>query len=306
MSVGRIAPDDHATGVDKLLGHLAALLFAVLIAGSFSIGHKAAPHIGPAALNAIRFTFASLLLFAILLAIRGRPPSLPPAKWRLVILGGLVAVYFITMFIALQTAQPVSTGAMFTLIPLMSACFGLLFLGQKVPVVVLASLLIAATGAIWVIFRGDLDAILAFDVGRGEAIFFLGCVCHAAYTPLVRKFRREETVLEFSLWTLVAATVFMWIAGIGEILQTDFAALPAIVWIAIAYLAVFTSALTTLLIQFAALRLPASKVLAYGYLTPSVVILIEGLSGFGWVHPSVIAGAIVTALALLVMALAQD
>ena len=44
-----------ATGREKLLGHLAMLLFAALIAGSFSLGHKAAPHIGAAALNAISF-----------------------------------------------------------------------------------------------------------------------------------------------------------------------------------------------------------------------------------------------------------
>ena len=52
--------------------------------------------------------------------------------------------------------------------------------------------------------------------------------------------------------------------------------------------------------------LPASKVLSYTYFTPAFVILIEGSIGHGWVGPSILAGALVTAAAMLVMALAPD
>ena len=69
---------------------------------------------------------------------------------------------------------------------------------------------------------------------------------------------------------------------------------------------VFTTAGTFFLLQFAALRLPAAKVLAYNYLTPTFVILYEGLLGHGWTSASVVAGALVTVLGLAVMALAPD
>ena len=67
-----------------------------------------------------------------------------------------------------------------------------------------------------------------------------------------------------------------------------------------------TLAVFAFLIQFASLRLPASKVLSYTYFTPAFVILIEGMIGHGWVGPSILAGAMVTAAAMLVMALAPD
>ena len=54
------------------------------------------------------------------------------------------------------------------------------------------------------------------------------------------------------------------------------------------------------------MRLPASKTLAYGYLTPSFIILFEGLLGHGWATASVLAGAAVTVLGLAVMAFARD
>jgi drug/metabolite transporter (DMT)-like permease len=296
----------HAAGREKLRGHLAALLFAVIIAGSFSLGGKAAPFMDPAALNAIRFAIATTAMAAFIYFLRGVPPRAPAAPWRFAILGALFAVYFITMFIALRLSQPVSTSAVFTLIPLMSAGFGLLFLGQKTRPVVLASLLIAACGSIWVIFRGNPAAILNFEIGRGEAIFLIGCACHAAFAPLIRLYQRDEHPLDFTFWILVATTGFLTLFGLPSLVESGFSAVPSIVWIAILYLAIFATATTTFLIRYAAVRLPASKVLAYGYLTPVFVILLEGITGYGWATTSVFAGAIVIGAALLVMALAPD
>jgi drug/metabolite transporter (DMT)-like permease len=295
-----------AKGWEKMLGHAAALLFSVLIAGSFSIGHLAAPHIGAAALSALRFAIAFALMFGLLLAMRRGRVAVPTGPWRYAILGGLMGTYFVTMFVALKITAPVTTGAMFTLIPLMSAGFGLLFLGQRTGPLVLASLVIAAAGALWVIFRADLAALASLAIGRGEAIFFFGCAAHAAYAPLVRRFNRGEKVLEFTAWTIFGSLVVVGIYALPELLSTDFSSLPPIVWLAVVYLSVVTTAGTFFLIQFASMRLPASKVLAYGYLTPSFIILIEGIIGHGWAPPLVMAGAAVTACALAVMALGPD
>ena len=233
-------------------------------------------------------------------------PRAPRAPWRYGVLGALMAVFFITMFVALQFTDPVSTGAVFTLMPLMSAFFGYFLLKQTPGGLVIASLVFAGLGALWVIFRGDLDAILAFDVGRGELIFAVGVAGHAAYASLVRKFNRGEPVIAFTLWTLLATGLCIALYGFGEIVSTDWAGLPAVVWWAILYLSVFTTAGTFFLLQFAALRLPASKVLAYNYLTPSFIILYEGLLGHGWASPVIAAGALVTVLGLVVLAFASD
>lgn len=295
-----------ATGRDKWLGHGAALLFSALIAVSFSIGHLAAPHIGAAALSAVRFALAFAVMAGILAVTRGWRLSPPRAPWRFGVLGALMGAYFVTMFLALKITSPVSTGAVFTLIPLMSAGFGYVFLGHRPGLVVLASLLVAAAGALWVIFRADPSAFAAFEIGPGETIFFFGCAAHAAYTPLVRRFNRGEPVLEFTAWTIGASMLIVGLYAIPELAGTHFLSLPPIVWVAIFYLSVFTTAGTFFLLQFASLRLPASKMMAYGYLTPSFIILIEGLIGHGWAAPRIIAGAGVTAVALAIMAISPD
>lgn len=282
------------------------LLFAALVSGSYTVGAITVPHIGPAAVNAIRFVFAvSLMGAAAGLVLSGRIPP-PRAPWRFAILGMLMAVFFITMFVALRLTDPVSTGAVFTLLPVFAALFGFLFLGEVPRFLVVVSLVLAGAGAIWVIFRGDVAALMSFDIGQGELLFLVGVACHAAYAPLVKRFNRGEPVIAFTFWTLLATGTCIALYGAREIAATDWAALPAVVWVAVAYLSVFTTAGSFFLLQFAALRLPAAKVLAYNYLTPVFVIVYEGLLGHGWTSASVAAGALVTVLGLAVMAATPD
>lgn len=295
-----------ATGREKWLAHFAMLLFALLISVSFSLGGLATAHASPAAINALRYVLSVVFMAAMIIFVLKRRLTVPKKIWRFGLLGLLMAVYMFTMFVALEIASPVSTGAVFTLMPLISAGFALLLMGQKTRPGVLASLVIAATGAIWVIFRGSIDAILAFDIGKGEAIFFIGVVCHAAYAPLIRKFNRGEDAFSFAFWSVAATGLWLMLPGIPALTTTPLLHLDPIVWIAVLYLAVVTTVFTFLLLQFATLRLPSAKVLAYGYLTPSFVIILEGLLGHGWVSMPVFAGALVTACGLLVMAMLPD
>ena len=296
----------HATGGEKLKAHAAMLAYAMLIAGSFSLGALAVAEMPGAAVNLIRYALATGVMAGFGIWILKARPSFPKAPWRFLLLGGLMAVYMSTMFKALEFTSPVSTGAVFTLMPLISAGFAWLFMRQVTRPGVLVSLLIAAAGAVWVIFRGDIQAILSFDVGAGELIFFVGVVCHGAYAPLLRRLNRGEQAFDFVLWSIGATFLWLCLPGVPSISTVNVTAMPAIVWIAILYLAVVTTVVTFLLIQFASMRLPAPKVVAYGYLTPSFIILYEGLIGHGWVHMSVIAGALVTACGLLVMGLLPD
>lgn len=302
------ATGGHATGRQKWLGHLSMILFAGMIAGSFSLGSLIAPHIASAPLNALRFLIASILMGVAGYLMFRQAMSWPREPWRFLILGSLMGIYFVTMFIGLATANPVSMGAVFTLNPLLSAGFGYLILGQKPRPVVLVSLVIAAAGAIWVIFRGDPARLAAFDIGRGELIYLFGVICHSAYAALMRKFSRGEPVVVSTFWSLASTLLCITAFGLwnGEIASTNWTGLPPIVWFAIAYLSIFTTAVTQFLLQFASLRLPAAKVFAYGYLTPAFIIALEGAIGHGWAAPLVMAGALITVMGLVIMALSPD
>jgi len=186
-----------------LAGHLAMLLFSALIAGSFALGVQIANEIDPIALNAVRFWIAAAIVGAIAWRKVGFRKEYAQAPWRYFILSGSLVVYFVLMFEGLKTAPAVSAAAVATLIPVFAAGFGYLLLRQMLTRRMALALFIGAIGAIWVIFRADVAALLAFDIGRGEAIYFVGCVSHALYTPMVRKLNRGEPVLVFTFGTLV-------------------------------------------------------------------------------------------------------
>ncbi|NSX53489.1 DMT family transporter [Parasulfitobacter algicola] len=282
-------------------GHGAMLLFSALVAGSFSLGSLAANEIAPAALNAFRFLLAALIIGAALLATKGFHRQNFKAPWRYLILGGLFATYFVLMFEGLKTAEPVSAAAVFTLTPIMAAGFGYLLMRQILTFRIALALLIGAIGALWVIFRADLTAFLAFRIGTGEMIYFWGCFAHAIYTPMVRRLNRGEPAVAFTFGTLVAGFLVLLIYGWSDIVATNWMTLPIIVWLTILYTAIFASAATFVLLQYATLRLPSSKVMAYTYLTPSWVILWEMGLGNGAPPLLILAGVALTIIALFLL-----
>ena len=286
---------------DALRGHLAMLCFSGLIAGSFALGSMAAPHIAPTALNSVRFILASALVAGVVLATTGFTRTAFAAPWRYLLMGASMGIYFVLMFEGLKTAPPVSASAVFTLTPILSGLFGYWLLRQITTRRMAVALAVGASGALWVIFRADLAALLSFQVGRGEMIYFAGCVAHAFYTPLVRKLNRGEPAVVFSFGAMAGAALLITLAGWRDIGATDWSALPGIVWITIAYTAVFATAVTFVLLQYASLRLPSAKVMAYTYLTPSWVICWQAMLGHGLPPGLILIGVALTVVALVML-----
>ena len=282
------------------------LAFSALVAGSFSLGSMAANEIAPAAINAARFALAAAVIGVAAWASGRLTREAFRAPWRYAVLGGLFAIYFVLMFEGLKTAPPVSAAAVFTLTPVMAAGFGWLLMRQVTTRWMALALAIGASGALWVIFRADLSALLRFEIGMGEILYFWGCVSHAIYTPMVRKLNRGEPAVVFTFGMLLAGCAILTTWGWSDIRATDWTALPPIVWVTLVYIAIFASAATFVLLQFATLRLPSAKVMAYTYLTPSWVILWEIALGNGAPRPLVLWGVILTVLALVMLLRDQE
>lgn len=285
-------------------GHGAMLAFSALVAGSFSLGARAANHIDPGAITALRFVLAAVILGALARATGGLMRASLRAPWRYGVLGGLMAAYFWLMFEGLKTATPVGAAAVFTLTPVMAAGFGWLLLRQAVTGRIALALAIGAAGALWVIFRADLAALMRLEVGRGEAVYFVGCAAHALYAAMVRRLNRGEGAVTFASLTMAAGAAVTLVWAGPALWETDWAALPAIVWVTLAYVAVVATAGTTVLVQYAALRLPASKVMAYTYLVPVWVTLWE-LALTGALPPALVAVGVALTFGALVLLLKE-
>ena len=287
------------------LGHLAMLAFSILVAGSFSLGALVANDIAPLALTTARFFLAMIVIGALARATGALNRQMLIQPWRHLILGGLFALYFVLMFQGLKTASAVSTSAIFTLTPLLAAGFGWLILRQVATPRILLALLIGAVGAVWVIFRGDVALAISFHVGMGQVIYFTGCVFHALYIPLVQRLNRAEAALAATFGMLVGGTFVLLIVGGPAVLATDWTALPAIVWITLAYLTLASGSGTFILLQYASMRLTSARVMAYTYLTPTWVILWELALGNA-APPMIVLGGIGLCVVALILLLRSD
>ena len=264
----------HISG-NEIRGHLAMLAFSGLVAGSFALGVKVANDITPAAFTLIRFVIAVSILATVLLIKTEFTKKVFKAPWRFFVLGGCIAIYFVLMFEGLKIASSVSLAAVFTFAPLLSGLFGYILVRQKMSLSIFTALIIGAIGALWVVFEGNFQRLIMLEFGLWEMIFFCGVVFHALYTPLSRKLNRGESPLGFAFATTLGATILMIFYGIGDVYQTDLLNLSWMVWLTLFYTALFASALTFFLIQYATLVLPSSKVMAYTYLVPSWALMWE-------------------------------
>ena len=154
--------------------------------------------------------------------------------------------------------------------------------------------------------RGSIETLLDFRIGQGEIIFFFGCAAHALYAPLLRRLVRDDPQARATFYILIGTALCLTLYGLPQIVTIDWLALPPVVWAVVFYLAIATGIISFALIQYASMRLPAAKVMSYGYLVPAYVIVYEGISGHGWASPSVALGALVTGLGLVVLYFAPD
>ena len=275
------------------------LLFAFFVSTSFPVGAAITHGLDPAALTFVRFLTALTVFAAVLVVQRER--SLPSARAlvRYSWLAFLLVVFFVTMFEGLRYASALSTSAIFTLLPLMTAAIAFFVVGQRTGVAVWIGLLVAAAGAVWVLFDGDWHKLISLSLGWGEAIFFVGCVSYSAYSPFVRRLHSGERLSVLTFWTLVLGAFLLALYGGRAIVATDWLSVEPRVYLGIIYLGTFNTALTFYLIQYGSMRLPSAQVMAYTLLVPAFVVLVEGVLSGTWPQAPVFAGIAVTCAAMV-------
>ena len=256
-------------------GHMAMLLFSLLVSGSFVLGSIIANLISPDLVTFLRFLIAFIAI-AILILYQNKFCFLKYLSiGRSLILGALISIYFITMFEGLKTASSTSMAVVFTLTPLLAGFFDLIFSNRVMSKKVWVTVVVAAIGALWIIFDGNIQNFINFKVGYGEKLFFIGCICHALYAALIPKFNNGEPAIIQTFGTLISGIIILGLFSNKEIIYYSWIDFPVIVLLTILYLAIFATAASFFLIQYSAVRLSSIKVMAYTYAVPIWVVLLQ-------------------------------
>ena len=78
-----------------------------------------------------------------------------------------------------------------------------------------------------------------------------------------------------TFWTLVAAALWLVAASNVKLWHTDWSGVEAVVWGGIVYLASLATIVTFFITQYTTLRIGATRVQAYGYSLPAIVLLLD-------------------------------
>lgn len=280
--------------------HLWMLVFTLIISGSFPVVAAITRGIDSTVLTFWRFLTATAIFALMLPFVKGaRLPGWADLG-RYSVVGGSYGLFFILMFQALKETSPLNTSTIYTTLPLMTMLLGA-FVGEPVRWRQLWVLALSMAATVWVIFRGDWRQMLGFEFARGDLIFFMGTGCLAVYLLSMKKLQRDESKVCFTFYSLLVATVALLAAAFWRTGGVPFP--DGRVWLGIAYLAGPSTALTFWILQYTAPRLGPTRVVAYTFLTPSLVAAMEwglGLSAPQW---SVLPGIGLTLLAVWLLQL---
>ena len=284
----------------EIWGHGAMLLFSLCVSVSYILGAMVANDIEPGAITVARFLIGAIIMGALLFISKNLKREDFKKPWRFLILGLSIIIYFVLMFEALKTASSLSLAVVFTLTPFIALFFEY-FLKKKVTLKAFLAISLGAMGAIWIIFEGNLQNLITFRIGYGELLFFWGCVGHALYAILIPILNKGENAASQTLGTLSAGFLLLILIFTNDIVETKWLSLSPLAWITIIYLATIATAFTFFLIQFAAKRISASKVMAYTYAVPFWVALGEIIINSSFPDTNIIFGGVIIAFALLML-----
>jgi drug/metabolite transporter (DMT)-like permease len=281
--------------------HALMLIAAILVASSFIVGEEVAHSLDPAVLTLIRFLLA-VLCFA------------PYIKWRYGlhlphrrdlarygVISASIVGFFWCMFLALRYTSALNTSALFTLVPGISSLYGAVLLRERLGRARLLALFCGLFGALWIIFRGDFNRLLALDFNKGDLIFLAGCLAMGFYTPLVMLLHRREPMPVMTFWVLVTGLGWLLILAMPGLTATSWSGIAPEIWAGIAYLAVFTTIITFSVTQVAILYLGSTRVMAYSYFYPALVLALDWMLGRGLPPLRTVPGVLIVLVAMLVL-----
>ncbi len=281
--------------------HGLLLLAAMLVSTSFLVGEAVADRLDPAVLTLLRFAAAALLLVPWMLRRNGaRWPTLRELAGYAAISAALV-LFFWLMFLSLRFTTALNTGVIFTLTPGLSGLYSAVLLRERLGLHRLASLGLATVGALWVVLDGEPGRLLRLDINHGDLLFLLGCLAMAFYTPLVKLLHRGEDMVAMTFWILVTGTVWLLLFGGARLFTVPWLVIEGWVWGSVLYLVVFCTIITFFLTQFATLRLGPTRVMAYSFLYPPLVLLLAWGLGRPLPACSTLAGVLLIVPAMFVI-----
>ena len=173
---------------DKWSSYLMLVIPPLTWAGNFVVGRFIYTEIPAGILNLGRWMLALVVLLPFVLLKREFQARLITTHWKYLSVLGLagVTLFHTLMYSALRDIPAMNAGIVVTATPILIPLFTRVMGDTQITLTGVLGILLAASGAVTVLSRCNLEDLLAFQFGTGEWLVLLATPCWAIYTVMVK------------------------------------------------------------------------------------------------------------------------
>ncbi len=226
--------------------YLKLFLTALFWGGTFIAGRVLAQEVQPYSGSFLRFLVASVCMIPLVRHFEGCLQPLGRNQLFAIFLSGMTGVFLYNVFFltGMQTVTASRASVIVASNPVLIALFAsILFRGERLTLTRAIGVALSVSGAIYVISRGDVAAILRGGIGRGEAFIF-GCVASwVTYSLIGKVVMRDVQPVSAVTWASWIGTAALMPPALREGMAERFLGYSMAAWIAITYLGFFGTCL---------------------------------------------------------------
>lgn len=256
------------------------VLVSVFVWGASFVATKIAlMDIEPASLVWLRFSMGVLILGGV---VWYRKQMVWPDRkdWVYFLILGFLGITFHQWLqsTGLKTAQAVTTGWIIASTPIFMAILSWLFLKEKLTLVQVTGIFLAALGVLLVVTHGDIRTLFSGKIGEpGDLLILISAPNWAVFSILSRKGLTRYPAAQMMFYVMSAGWLFtsLLFLGTGNFDQVNRLSLNG--WLAVAFLGVFCSGIAYIFWYDALQTLQVAQTGAFLYFEPVVTVLTSAI-----------------------------
>ncbi len=269
-------------------------------AGAFIAAKLGVYDLSPVLLTFLRMGLAAVILFPILVFKQKQTWQLELSELKYVLATAIVGMigYHLFFFTALKYTTASNASMINATNPLITALLATYFAGERLSIKKIMLLLMALTGVLYIITKGNLISILELDFNKGDFIMLCGTFLWAVYGILVKKIVPMMGPLKLTTYSFLFCAVLLLPFATYDFIKTQAYLVGGSPYLAVVYMAIFPTVIGYSIQQLAIQEIGPSKASLFINCVPilstllAVLFLGEAIYSYHFIGAALIIAAV--------------
>jgi drug/metabolite transporter (DMT)-like permease len=259
--------------------HLALFMVSLIYGATFTVAKIVMPtYVQPYAFILLRVSVATVCIYFfhrhfVKGAISDKKDLLPLLISAIFGVAGNMLLFFK----GLSITTPINASVLMLNTPIFVIVFAAIIIGEKLTWNKVIGILIAAAGAL--LLMGGSKFKFQSETVMGDIFVTANAIIYAFYLVYAKRLMVKYHPLTVTLYSFFFGFFLVLPFGLNQALEIDFANLPSLIWLCIAFITIGSTFLTYVLNAYALKHASSSLVGSYIYLQPVLATLIAVVSG---------------------------